>query len=182
MLRNVAMVRSLLPLPDLQAWSEERLADNAPRLVRPWQLMALFKAFGIPWNISLFRDGGFITEDRPRSSLLQRAAAEMRAEHSDRHGQTADDLPMLFSILLGFREDVEQTLRSSTGMEASGLLLWAHQKIRQANDTIRQAAQPIDEILVELISSDGKRFALPELIQDYGYPADDLDQIDEDWW
>ena len=168
--------------PEVVEWSEERLADNPPRLVRLRQLTALFRAFGIPWSMSSFRDGSFIKQGQDHEALLQRAASEMPAELQERHGPSAEQLPMAFSILLRYREEVGRTLSSSTGTEASAFYFWALRRIGQLNETIRQGVQPIDEILAELISPDGKYFTLNALVQDFGYPQDDLDQIDDDWW
>ena len=168
--------------PDLGKWSEEYLADNPPRLVRLRQLMALFRAFGIPWDTSTFRDGSFIKEDQNHGAILQQAASEMPGELAGRHGPRAEQLPTLFSILLRCREDIERALSSPTGMEASGLFLWAYRRTEKVKQNIRQAAQPVDDTLAELISPEGTRFTLSALVQDYGYPEDDLDQIDEDWW
>jgi hypothetical protein len=64
--------------PNLNDWTEERLAGNPPRLFRLRQLGALFRAFDLPWDLHSFVEGRFIQPEQPRyDALLSRLATEM---------------------------------------------------------------------------------------------------------
>ncbi len=40
----------------------------------------------------------------------------------------------------------------------------------------------VDDLLAELISPCNATFSVAELARHYGYPLDDLFEIDVDWW
>src|SRR5262245_35561126 len=64
--------------PKLEDWTEEALANNAPRLIRLRRLAALFRAFELPWDPSEFMEGGFIQPDDPRySTVLAKVVSEL---------------------------------------------------------------------------------------------------------
>ena len=168
-------------VPDLLAWSENALGASPYLLVRLKQLQALFRAFKIPWDPIGFREGSFLEGEDPRHVLLlKRVAAEIAERRLDR-GSIQNQLPGLFSILLAYRDVVEPALSFSSGvMEAGGLDYYAHAKVAQVNQVIREQVQVVDDILVELISPKRTTFTRRKLVRDYGYPEDDLDQVDED--
>jgi hypothetical protein len=170
-------------VPDFREWREDRLGANPPRLVRLKQLTALFRAFGIPWSPNTFGDGSFIAEGDPKHApLLARAASQMPAAATQVHGPRGHQLPALFSILLHYRAVVEQALSfSGSVLDAGGLYYYAHWNVGKLNEVIRQHVQIIEGILVELISPDARTFTVGELVRDYGYPDDDLHQIDVEW-
>ena len=171
-------------VPDLKEWSEDALNSNPPRLVRLKQLKALFRAFKIPWNLSDFCEGSFIEAEDPRHvPLLKRAAAEVSEGRTLNPESLGNQLPTLFSILLAYREGVASSLSFSGGvMEASGLYYYAHRKVAQLNQVIGQHVHIVEDILVDLVSPEAAAFTLGVLVRDYGYPEDDLFQIDGDFW
>ena len=172
--------------PDYLQWAEGQLSEEPPYSVQLKQLKVLFTAFRMPWNAGAFREGSFIEVGDPRHGPLVEEAVSDMPEWARRQDWTAaDDLRGLFSILLRYRELVYGTLDSAFSfndgvMEASGLYYYAHWKVGQINQAVRQQMQVIDNLLVQLISPDGKAFTLTELVRDYGYPEGSVTQDDGD--
>jgi hypothetical protein len=168
--------------PELYDWTEERLSDNPPRLIRLRQLVAMFRAFAIPWDPPSFVAGRFIQPGQPRYvALLSRLATEMPGGS----GRTASahQLPDLFAILYAYREQVAGVLGFSSGVGfASGLYLHAHRKVEELNRVIRENVAIIDDILVELINPEKATFPVEQLARNFGYPDVDLFAIDADCW
>lgn len=168
--------------PDLADWTEERMASNPPRLYRLRRLVALFRAFGIPWDPRAFTRGLFIDPEQPRyASTLSRLTTEMPTGSGC--WDDGDQLPRYFSILYDYREQVDGVLRYSSGvMAASGLYLQAHSKADELNRVISANVRVIDEVLAALISPEAAVFSVEHLERDFSYPDVDLAEIDLDWW
>ena len=67
--------------PVVKNWNEEALADNPPRLYRLQQLMALFRAYDVPWDPEAFMEGTFIETDHARyRAVLSELTDELRKE------------------------------------------------------------------------------------------------------
>jgi hypothetical protein len=170
--------------PNLKDWSEDRLAANPPRLYRLKQLLALFQAFGIRSSPAEFQEGAFIDVDSPAyQPLLDRIASEMPGESAHDLGPQRRQLREFFKILFEYRVTVERALSFCSGvLEASGLYHYAYRKVGEVNRAIRQECAVVEDLLVSLISPEGKSFSVEELVRDHGYPAVDLFDIDADWW
>src|SRR5882724_10773964 len=68
-------------LPDLDEWSEEKVAAYPPGLVRLKQLRSLFDAFGIEWDPQSFLRGEFIDGDDQRYRVfIERETAHLRKD------------------------------------------------------------------------------------------------------
>ena len=168
--------------PVVKNWNEEALADNPPRLYRLQQLMALFRAYDVPWDPEAFMEGTFIETDHPRyRAVLSELTDELRESARDRAG--AHQLPDFFKTLFRYRSRVNAVLSFSNGvMAASGLYHCAHHKAEGMNSIIRANVSIIDDTLVALVSPDAATFTTAQLVQDYGYPDIDLSEIDLAWW
>lgn len=171
--------------PAMDDWTEERFAGNPPRLFRLRQLAALFRAFGVPWDLQSFVGGRFIQPEQPRyDALLSRLATEM-AEDMGLGGMEVyrHQLPAFFAILFDYRTRVDSILSFSGGVtEASGLYLYAHRKAADLNRSIESHVAVIEDILAVLISPEAATFSVGQLVRDHGYPDVDLSAIDEDWF
>ena len=170
--------------PDLNEWTEERLVDNPPRLLRLQQLRALFQAFGIVWDPVAFTTGQFIQPDYPRYAVvLTRAATEMPIIVAGELSQERYHLPILFAILLRYRETLDRGLNFAGGVaEASGLAYYAYAKVEQLNREIRGKLAIVEDVLAALISPEGRSFSIDELARDYGYPDVDVRGVDAEWY
>jgi hypothetical protein len=167
--------------PKLADWTEERLSDNPPRLIRLRRLIAMFRAFGLPWDPESFTEGRFIDPRHPRyTTLLAKIAEELPV--GSREWATDYQLPGFFQRLLDYRIRVDGVLSYSSGvLEASGLFLHAHRKVQELNQVVRDHVANIDNTLAALISPEDSSFSVGQLIRDYGYADVDLLQIDLDW-
>jgi hypothetical protein len=172
--------------PNFDEWTEERLANNPPRLFRLRRLIALFKAFQIAWNPRQFLAGEFIQPEQPRYAAL---AKRIRENQSARFSgpftsRSFGDfyLREYFEILIEYRGRIESVLDFSNGvLEVSGFFLLAHLKAGDMNRVIIENLPLIDNILSELICPEGATFTVEQLIQNYGYPAVDLTELDIQW-
>lgn len=182
LLRGFLELRRLAP--DVADWSEDRFSENPPRLFRLRQLVALFRAFELAWNPSLFVEGKFIQPASPRyAALLDMMDSTMPEARKHGLGAQHHQLPDCFEILLRYRERVEGILSFSSGvLEASGLYLYAHWKVGELNRIIQENVAIIEDLLVAFISPEAKEFSVDQLTRDYGYPDVDLFEIDADWW
>ncbi|MCL2871609.1 MAG: hypothetical protein FWF41_01280 [Betaproteobacteria bacterium] len=175
--------------PDFDDWTEERLSDNPPRLFRLRQLMAMFRAFGLPWDPSAFTEGGFIQPEHPRyASLLPSLKNELLKANPkempmrEYKGIVNDQLPDFFAILFDYRMCVDEVLSFSSGvLEASDLYLLAYQKAEALNKIIRSHVAAVEDTLTTLISPQGASFTVEQLVRDYGSPDVDVSEIDEEW-
>lgn len=168
--------------PDFDDWTEERFASNPPRLYRLRQLVALFRAFGLPWNPRGFTEGEFIQPDNPRyAGLWERLQTQLPTHRLERAGP--HQFPHFFGILYRHRELLDRALSArSEWLEASGLYAFALRMCDSLNDVIRKNLHTLDEMLAVLINPEGIAFTREALIREYGYPDVDLFSIDADWW
>jgi hypothetical protein len=168
--------------PEFGDWTEDHLASNPPRLFRLRQLVALFRAFGLPWDPPAFVEGKFIRPELPRYAALM---SKLLAELPKGAGRWPDghQLPEFFAILYDYREQIGRVLAFSSGvLEASGLYLHAHNKAGELNRVIAANVGIVEDALVELISPEAAAFSLEQLARDFEYPDVDLFDIDSDWW
>lgn len=182
LLHGFLELRSLSP--DLGDWSEARLSSNPPRLFRLRQLVALFRAFDIPWDPSSFVEGKFIQPESTRyAAALEKMAKELPEATSYDLRSENDQLPACFEILFSYRERVDDVLSFSSGvLAASGPYLYAHRKTGELNRIIQDNLAIIEDILVTLISPEATVFSIEQLARDYDYPDVDLFDIDAGWW
>jgi hypothetical protein len=169
--------------PDVAEWNEDYLGNNPPRLHRLKRLQALFAAFAIPWDLPAFRRGQFIDGGPRYQAVRERALADLPRARRDLEGEPDPGcLRFLFQDFLAYRERVDCVLLYHSGVgAASGYFAWACLKVREANDQIRQAIEPIDDLLAACISPTWQTFPREVLIRDFGYSDVDLWSIDADW-
>ena len=170
-----ALVTSYLELSHLAGdpatWSEARFSNNPPRAIRLRRLVALFRAFGLPWDVVAFVRGALVDPTHPGHAALREVPGPARRE----------ELPQLFARLFDYRLQVDRVLQfNSTVMEASGYFALGVQRIEQVNRPIYEAVRPIDELLGALIDPERRRFTRDQLVA-HGFPTDELDELDADW-
>ena len=170
--------------PNLDTWTEERLANNPPRLFRLRQLVALSRAYRIAWDPNTFAEGGFIEPSHPRyDALVLKLATELPAGATFREHVTRDQLRSCFEILFRYRRQVDALLAFNAGVfEASGLYLYAHQRAEKFNKRLEAYRSVIEDPLVAMISPEGTAFSRQRLVHDYDYPDVGLSTLDDDWF
>jgi hypothetical protein len=169
--------------PNYDKWTEESLSDNPPRLIRLRQLTAMFQAFGIPWDPRSFVRGMFIQPDlHPYHPLLSRLSTGLENGLMNYDGTDYMVLRRFFEILFRYRIHVESVLSYPDGiLLASGLMRVGYDKICELSGIVENNIDTIDDILTVVISPTMAAFPVGLMISDYGYPEDDLEEIDTDW-
>jgi hypothetical protein len=169
--------------PNYDKWTEESLSDNPPRLIRLRQLTAMFQAFGIPWDPRSFVRGTFIQPDlHPYHPLLSRLSAELENGLMNYDWTDHKMLRRFFEILFRYRIHVESILSYPDGMlMASGLIRVVYDKICELSGIVENNIDTIDGILTAVISPKMAAFSIGQMIRDYGYPDDNLEEIDITW-
>lgn len=170
--------------PEFSDWTEERLGNTPALLFRLQRLMALFRAFRIPWAPSRFVNGHFVRPDDSRyASMLRELAEEMPEVGKGYMTFRENDLAALFQVLYEYRERLDSGLCYTGGfLEASGGCLYAIRKIDRVNSGIRANLAVIEDLLVEIICPDDVVFSIEQMVRDFDYPDVDLNDIDDDWF
>lgn len=163
--------------PDFEQWTDQQFADNPPRYIRLERNMALFRAFGIPWNPTGFSAGLFIHITNPLySPFLERTVGAVTVDK--RRGLSA-----CFETLFRYRVKIEALRTFSNGVfGAGGLVAYAHRKAWSATEMTLENVEEIDNDLAFIVDPGQRNFSEEELVTVYGYPEEDLSSIDMDWW
>lgn len=167
----VAAYRGLDP-----EWKEPENRESS-QWVHHARVTALLRAFelGSPED---FSDGRFL-EGRPLSAYPRAVEALGRFRQDVRGRDRRDTLSRLFWWLLRYRMQAEHLLRINSGwLEASSPgIVTAIRVTGQANDGVVTALAEVDALLEELLAPEGKRVTERELIERWGWPEVDLDQL-----
>ena len=133
---------------DLGAWTEDQLSGNLPRLIRLRRLVAMFRAFNVPWDPASFVKGKFIQSEQPRyAALLSKLDEEIPCGPRGRY--TRHVLPEFFAILFDYRTRVDDVLTFSSGvLEASGLYFLAYRKVEDLNKVVKANMATVEDLLV----------------------------------
>lgn len=169
--------------PDVAGWTEAAFEPNPPRFHRLKRLQSLFAAFGLAWDIPAFREGQFIDGSARYDPVRERAIAESPRGRADLSRQSHEQyLRDFFEDLLGYRERIDRVLNYHSGVyAASGYYAYACALVNEANASLRQAVEPIEDLLAACISPTWQTFPRAQLIRDFGYSDVDLFDIDADW-
>lgn len=172
--------------PDLESWSDESFAANPPRLYRLGRLRALFAAYQIDWDPAGFAKGAFIESADERYADVARQMevllVTVALEPGSLSASGATQRQLCFEMLLRYRERVEKVLVFPDRiLAASGWFALASHQMQELNRVIDEHLLLVEEILAALLSPEGRRFELLEMVRDYGYPDVDLEEIDIDW-
>jgi hypothetical protein len=164
--------------PNLSDWTEEGLAWNPPRHIRLRRLKAMFLAFGIAWDPMGFTEGRCVDTVLAFDSIKNQAKAELGIPLQD---MTAHHLRFFFVSFADTARPLRQYCPAGW-TKRTGFFLLACKKIADVQQAIQTKIDPIDSLLAEMIDPRKQSFTVEQLIQDYGYPIDDLHKIDCDHW
>jgi hypothetical protein len=122
-----------------------------------------------------FQNGKFIHPEDPRyAPLFERLAAHLPEVLGPEPGIRIHQLPGVFSILLRYRQSVQDTLLFCSGVSAaSGLYAYACVKVGELNRIVRENVAIIDNILVAVLCPESEVIAVEPLALDYRYVEDD---------
>ena len=165
-------------VPEIENWTENRLADNPPRLYRIKMLQAMLRAFGIS-DLDAFKAGEFI-----KNNNSQRYAHALSLISEGKiSGDRSNCLPECFVVLMRHRVVVENVMCFGSGAYSLGSILLGdtYRRIWNLIGVVKEEVKVIDKIIVAIISPEEKSFPVEELIRDYEFPDVDITAIDLDW-
>jgi hypothetical protein len=192
-------------VPNSNEWNENSLKYNQPRLIRFKRLNALLKVFGLTrseeqknnlWTmmsgkkkikeseltkneITPFLRGDFIYKrETARYPKTQALIEKEKSFKSDIFKPR--DVYSFYHHLMKYRIRIDSVLRHNSGvLEASSLgFRSAISLTAQLNNDLYKKAEKIDELLFEIISPENLIFEEENLIQEFGFPQEDLNAID----
>lgn len=155
---------------------EEPTDRTTSRWVRHARVVALLRAFGLGTPED-FAEGRFLAE-KPLSTY-PRAAQVLRETQEAGGDNERDTLGRLFWWLLLYRQQAEKLLQFNSGWLAASHLgiLTALRLTGEANEDLTAALEELDLLLVELIEPSGKQVPERELIERWGWPLVDLEEL-----
>ncbi len=166
---------------------EEPKDRKSSAWVRYARVRALLLAFGLG-SPAEFGNGAFL-HGRPQSACPRSAAevARIRLDYPEgyRPKESDSDLPIFFGYLLDYRFAAERLLRHYGRMLECSIIgaAAALELAVSANSKIAADLTEIDELLAEMISPEGKKVALVELVEKWGWPEVDLEELErEETW
>ena len=167
-----------LESPEPNSWSEETFQDDRPSLIRLKQLRAMCKAFDIECNWSDFSRGRFIkNEERAYFTYIKHLQDLAPLNRKMMWGNVLD----AFRFLLQYRMNVQQVTHYTRPILAcSAVTGIAVKQVRKTNEAIINEMKVIDDLLIELIDDQHRRFSFDEMVSRYGFPEDDLFDADLD--
>jgi len=193
--------------PDKTEWNLDALEDNPPRQIRLKQIKSLMKAFfeDIAEKILLENTELNITNvpELPIQSFLRGDFIEMRAttDYEDAMNFMIDfvksnpknkrlsaeislnDIAYIFPKLINYKQLLRKLITFNDGwIEANSIVsVFSIDLSNSITNNIIGKYEKLDEIFELLINPHGLSFTEEELIEEYDYPDDDLDDIDGDY-
>lgn len=163
--------------PEPNSWSEEAFRDDLPSLIRLKQLQAMCKAFDIECTWSGLSQGRFIDEERGYFTYIKHLQDLAPLNRNTMQGSVQD----AFRFLLQYRMNVQQVTHYTRPILAcSAVIGIAVKQVQKNNEAIINEMKVIDDLLIELIDDQHRRFSFDEMVSRYGFPEDDLFDADLD--
>jgi hypothetical protein len=175
--------------PDESEWNEEKLKSNPPRLIRFRRINSLLKAYmGKGIGLKEFVNGDFI----PLTPFNKFNQLKDHIKSYDKtHGHRFDtehefyhaDVSIVFKSIFNYKQKIASLFSHNSGwLIASGNLLeYNLHVITKTNNSIKNEMEELNQGLKLIINPNNLTFELTELIENYGYPEDDLSEIDFEW-
>lgn len=175
--------------PDENLWSEKKLKSNPPRLIRFQRIKALLKAYlGEDIGISEFINGDFImVEPHDKYNEFRNYVMKYNKTNNYVYGSEHEfypgDVSIVFKSFFNYKQKLNAVLSHNSGyIIASGKLLQhSIHVVSKINKSIRKELDDLDHGLKLIINPSNLAFTANELIEKYGYPKDDLSEIDFEW-
>ncbi len=176
---------------DSSMWNVKSLKGNKPSYIRLLRLNSLIRAFGLGENLNDFINYSFIKRLKTESTTeikedikqfaLSNERSKQRWENESELLNSPRNYQMLIQQFIRFIEQMNETLKfNSTWLEASSLTsqysINKTQNVLKSIDT--KALGDIKRILCNLMDPEQRKFAQSELIKNYDFPNDDLEEID----
>ena len=178
--------------PDKSEWSEKALEYNSPRYYRFLALKALMKAFDLGENlVKDFESGDFIgnKSEADFEPIFQDIKAYAMADEVEKRRYEANNMNIHLAIILSvfrnfmnFRETIRTVLEFNGGRYETMIhTRYIIHKTEAVLKTIDQnKLKEIGQLIALIIDPKQQSFTKRELIENYGFPDIDLDEIDSD--
>ncbi|OYU82644.1 MAG: hypothetical protein CFE24_14980 [Flavobacterium sp. BFFFF2] len=175
--------------PEESEWSEEKQKSNPPRLIRLKRINALLKAYmGNEIGLSEFISGDFVSLTPLDKFNQLRGHIEIYNKINGHHYDTNHrfyhaDVSLIFKSIFKYKQKMESIFSHNCGwLIASGNLLeyYLH-VISKINKSIKNEMEELNQVFKLIINPGNLTFSLIDLIENYGYPEDDLSEIDFEW-
>ena len=193
--------------PNSKDWNINSLSGNPPRLIRFLQIESLFQAFFRDYkkhdlsaqsksnafaegnkSIQFILSGEFIKRRTIKDyKILIRYIEDQSKVFADINNKYVemrfDDIIFLYSTLLDYKKKLREILKYNSryieaGSPAARFAIYIANSI--SNELVPKVAE-IDIILDMLLNPKDDIFTQGELITNYGFPPDDLDEVDADF-
>jgi hypothetical protein len=172
----------------VSSWSERAFFDNPPRLYRYQRLIALLRAFELPLAVEQLQNGAFLAERAPRS--LQFVQDELTALYqqgmlySTPRPAEGNRYRMLYQQLFRLLHEqyrlqgFNSSWLEAGSAEAQYAILVAQRFIDSYDHSL---LVPLRQMVCRLLDPADRRFSRRELIDRFGFPDVDLDEVDFEW-
>jgi hypothetical protein len=189
--------------PNEKEWNNKSLSTNKPRQIRLQQIHSLLKAFSLMGNKNLFEkttnyfnpdlrseinsilNGDFIKnkEIEDFCELINFAKQFLQENNHDfDESIKLNELSFIYPKLIDFKIKLREIIGFNSGwLETSATFSLFHIFLTNAiSSNLNNKYSDLDHVLELFINPSGKYFSENELIEKFGFPTDDLYQIEMD--
>lgn len=188
--------------PDSATWTYNSLKENEPRLIRLKQIDSLISAF-IPEikNTNLTEkltgllsskktklmkvvNGEFIENRSLDAYIAFTNLIKQEAESSTLNKIDITDIKNTFILLMSYKKNLRQLINfNNDWLEVSRITsLFSIKLTNKISSNLLGQYDELDKVLELIINPKNLSFSETELISNYNFPKDDLDEIDLDNW
>ena len=188
--------------PDSATWTYNSLKENEPRLIRLKQIDSLISAF-IPeikntnltekltgllsskkTKLTKVVNGEFIENRSLDAYIAFTNLIKQEAESSTLNKIDITDIKNTFILLMSYKKNLRQLINfNNDWLEVSRITsLFSIKLTNKISSNLLGQYDELDKVLELIINPKNLSFSETELISNYNFPKDDLDEIDLDNW
>lgn len=171
--------------PDTKLWSINSLQDNQPRLIRLKQINSLLSAFfqvidEKPETIHTILSGEFLEKQDVNNFTELIELMKATVNSNIKRDVYISDLIMVYQQLINFKKALLRVLTfNSSWIEASSMpLLFSIYLINTISNNLTDKYSELDRVIELFINPKKLSFKEDELIAIYGFPIEDLNEVD----
>lgn len=162
-------------------WRSDEFRDNPPRFIRYKMVVSMLKQLGYPVAPEDFVTNPFV-RDIPEDDDLPYDLTDFLKVYGtfQRHLDTGD-VRMTFLTLYNFRKRLHHALVDDLMVSGIGNVKPGNQIMAQVSERLLTDVSFVDQFLCIVVDPKGLKFDKDLLVKDYGYPKENLEEIDLDW-
>lgn len=176
---------------------KEAPADNPPRLLRFRRIQALVRALGLPDDLLAVVNGDFLLTSNhisydvaltralelfPGDVYISPFEAEASSQDNTHPNITHASLAMAFGLAFSQRRSISSAMTNPSLMGGMALVDVLQRPFNQTCQALAPIADKLDDFLGFLLEPSGREVPFEELVVEWGWPEDDLREVDSDWW